>query len=112
MAKKRFARIITMKAKPGRGDEFLKRFRDGVARTAVELEGMRKLYLLRPVGKSDEFIAISLWDDEEAAEKYARSRRNEQYGDMLAAFQWGKEKVKKLNVELHVVGERVKGRGE
>jgi len=107
LAKKRFVRIITMKAKRGRGDEFLKRFREGVAKTAGEIEGMRRLYLLRPVGKNDEFVAISLWDDGKAAEKYARSGRNKQYGEKLAAVQEGKEKVKKFSVELHVVGEQV-----
>jgi len=109
MAQRRFARIITMKAKPGKGDEFLKRFRDGVAATAGEIEGMRRLYLLRPVGKTNEFVAISMWDDKAAAEKYAKSGRNEQYGQTLAAVQEGKERVRKFDVEMHVVGERTKG---
>jgi quinol monooxygenase YgiN len=104
---KRFARIITMKAKPGKGDEFLKRFREGVAETAADIDGIRKLYLLRPVEKRDEFVAISLWDDEAAAEKYAGSGRNQRYGEELAAVQQGKERVKKFHVELHVVGKGV-----
>jgi heme-degrading monooxygenase HmoA len=106
MAQKRFARIITMKAKPGRGGEFLKRFRDGVASTAVDIEGMRRLYLLRPVGKNDEFVVVSLWDDERAAEEYAAGEKNRGYAEKLAAVQQGKERVKKFHVELHVVGNR------
>jgi quinol monooxygenase YgiN len=105
---KRFARIITMKAKPGKGDEFLKRFKEGVASTAADIDGIRKLYLFRPVGRSDEFVAISLWDDEDAAERYAGSGRNQQYGRKLAAVQRGKERVKKFHVELHVVGKGVR----
>jgi len=104
MAKTRFVRIITMKAKAGKGNAFLKRFREGVASTAGEIEGMRRLYLLRPVGKNDKFVAISLWDDEEAAETYAKSPRNRKYGDQLASVKKGKERVKKYEVELHVVG--------
>jgi heme-degrading monooxygenase HmoA len=109
MAQRKFARIITMKARPGKGDEFLKRFRDGVAASAGEIEGMRRLYLLRPVGKSNEFVAISLWDTKAAAEKYAKSGRNEQYGRALSAVQEGEEKVRKFDVEIHIVGERTKG---
>ncbi|MDG7007754.1 MAG: antibiotic biosynthesis monooxygenase [Nitrososphaerota archaeon] len=105
MAKK-FARIIMMKAKPGKGGEFLKRFRDDVAATAVEIEGMRRLYLFRPAGKKDEFVAVSLWDDREAAEQYARSGKNKEYGRRLAAVQEGEERVKKYEVEVHVLGKR------
>ena len=107
MANTRFVRIITMKAKAGKGNEFVKKFRDGVAATAGEIEGMRRLYLLRPVGKKDKFVAISLWDDEESAKKYAKSPRNKKYGDQLASVQKGKERVKKYGVELHVVGKGV-----
>ena len=109
MANTRFVRIITMKAKAGKGSEFLKKFRESVVATAGEIEGMRRLYLLRPMGKKDKFVVISLWDDEEAAEKYAKSPRNSKYGEQLASVQKGKERVKKYEVELHVVG---KGVGE
>ncbi len=104
MVDRRFARIITMKAKPGKGGEFLKTFSDRVASTAGEIEGMRRLYLLRPAGRSDEFVVISLWDDEKAAEKYAKSGRNKEYAEALARVQSGKERVKKFNVELYAVG--------
>ena len=108
MAKTRYARIITMKARRGKGDEFLKTFRERVAKTAVELEGMRRLYLFRQVGRKDEFVVVSLWDDEGAAESYAKSPRNRRYGEDLAAVQEGKERVRKFNVELHAVGKRSK----
>ena len=111
MANTRFVRIITMKAKAGKGNEFLKKFREGIAATSGEIEGMRRLYLLRPVGKKDRFVAISLWDDEEAAKKYAKSPRNSKYSDQLASVQKGKERVKKYEVELHVVGKGVSGEG-
>ena len=107
MANTRFVRVITMKAKAGKGNEFVKRFRDVVAATAGEIEGMRRLYLLRPAGKKDKFTVISLWDDEESARTYAKSPRNKKYGEQLALIQKGKERVKKYNVELHVVGKGV-----
>ena len=107
MANTRFVRIITLRAKAGKGKEFLKRFGESVAATAGEIEGMRRLYLLRPAGQKDKFVVISLWDDEESAEGYARSSRNKKYGEQLASVQKGKERVKKYEVELHVVGKGV-----
>jgi heme-degrading monooxygenase HmoA len=102
--KTRYARIITMKAKPGKGDEFVRTFRDQVAPTGVELEGIRRMYLLRAVGKKDEFVVVSLWNGEEAAENYAKSGTNRRYGSVLATVQEGKERVRKFHVELHSVG--------
>jgi len=104
MGKTKFARIIGMKARPGKGEEFLRTFRQEVAPTAVELKGIRRLYLLRRVGNPDEFVAFSLWDDEKAAESYARSGTNKKYAKKLAAVQKGRENVRKFQVELHVVG--------
>lgn len=111
MAKTRFARLITMRARQGKGDEFVKTFRDGVAKTAVEIGGMRRLYLLRQVGKDDEFVVLSLWDNQRAAEKYANSGENRRYAEILATVQVGKERVEKLCVEAHVVGKGA-GRGK
>ncbi len=108
--KTRFARIITMKAKPGKGDEFVRTFSDKVAPTGVELEGIRRVYLLRAVGKKDEFVVVSLWDGEQAAEKYAKSGSNRRYGATLATVQEGKERVRKFHVELHAVGKTTRRR--
>jgi heme-degrading monooxygenase HmoA len=110
MDKTRFARIISMKAKQGKGDEFVRTFRDKVAPTGVKLRGIRRMYLLRPVGKKDEFVVVSLWDGEEAAEKYAKSGSNKRYGAVLATVQEGKEKVRKFHVELHSVGRTARRR--
>lgn len=104
MTSARFARIITMKAKSGKGDEFEKQFREGVAKTAVDIKGMRRLYLLRAVEKDDEFVAISLWDGRRAAEEYAKSGKNRRYEEGLASAQEGKETVTKYRVAVHVLG--------
>ncbi|MDV3278735.1 MAG: antibiotic biosynthesis monooxygenase [Nitrososphaerales archaeon] len=108
MTEARFARLITMKAKAGKGDEFVKKFEEEVASTAAKLAGMRRLYLLRQVGRRDKFAVISLWDDEKSAERYAKSGRNKGYEKKLAGVRAGKEKVKKFHVELHLVGESAK----
>jgi heme-degrading monooxygenase HmoA len=102
--KTRFARIISMKAKPGKGDEFVKTFEKEVVPSGVKLEGIRRVYLLRPVGKKDEFVVVSLWDSQEAAEKYAKGTRIRQNATALAKVQEGKERTRKFHVELHALG--------
>lgn len=93
-----------MKVKPGMGGKFRKTFEKEVASTSAKLEGLRRLYLLEPVEKSDEFVAVSLWDNQKSAEKYARSGKNKAYADKLADFMEGEERVKKFHVLIHVVG--------
>ncbi len=110
MDKTRFARIISMKAKPGKGDEFVKTFEKEVAPSGVKLEGIRRVYLLRPVGKKDEFVVVSLWDSQEAAEKYAKGSRIKQNAAALANVQEGKERVRKFHVELHALGRTARRR--
>ena len=36
-----------------------------MASSASGLGGLRRLYLLRPAGKKDEFVVVSTWDSEE-----------------------------------------------
>ena len=103
-----FARIIEMKARPGRGGEFVTKFRDDIASTAVELTGMRRLYLFREVGKKDQFVALSLWNDKKAAENYAKSSQSKYDAKKLSSVQKGKEEVRQFYVELHVVGKSIK----
>jgi heme-degrading monooxygenase HmoA len=90
MERARYARLITMKAKRGKGRRFKRVFEEQVAPSAKGIEGLRRLYLLRRVGKSDEFAAISLWNSERSAAKYAKSGENKEYSDKLAAVRKGR----------------------
>jgi heme-degrading monooxygenase HmoA len=108
MKEPRFARLITMRAKRGKGDEFKRVFGSAVVPTAAKLRGLRRLYLLREAGKKDEFVIISLWDRKKDAEDYAKSGRNDEYAKKLSDVQSGRERVKRLRVELHAVGSSAK----
>jgi len=104
MTEAKFARIITMKAKRGRGAEFVSTFKDEVASTAVRLRGLRRLYLFRRADKEDDFVVLSLWEDAKHAQAYAKSGKNRDYRSRLARVQRGKERVRKFHVELDVEG--------
>jgi heme-degrading monooxygenase HmoA len=107
MTRAKFARIITMRAKPGRGTEFVSTFRDEVASTAVQLKGLRRLYLFRRADKEDDFMVLSLWDDAKHAEAYAKSGKDRDYTSRLARVQRGKERVRKFRLEVDIEGEIV-----
>jgi len=107
MERTRYARLITMKTKRGSGRKFAETFEKEVVPTAVKLSGLRRLYLLRPVGRSDEFVAISLWDDEKHAKNYVRSGQDKRYLARLAGLQKGRERVEQFHVEIHATGESV-----
>ena len=102
---KRYARIITMKAQPGKGDEFVRKFRDDVASTAVDIDGLRRLFLFRSADNKDDFVAISIWHGEDSAKNYVKSGRNSAYADKLAAVQKGKERVRGYHLVVDVEGE-------
>jgi len=105
VTKAKFARIITMKAKPGRGADFVRTFRDEVASTAMQLKGLRRLYLFRQAEKEENFVVLSLWNDAKHAEAYAVSGKNRDYTSRLARVQRGKERVRKFHLELDVGAE-------
>ena len=96
-----YARLITVKAKKGKGGQFAKTFDVGIASTAMEIEGLQELYLFSPIGKKDEFLVLSLWDVEQSAKNYVKSGRDTKYGSKLAKFQQGPDTIKKFRVELH-----------
>ena len=112
MSETKFARIITMRARRGKGREFVRVFKKDIAATSVKLQGLRRLYLFRQVGKTDEFVVLSLWDSQKSAEGYAKSDQNKAYSRSLARVQKGREKVRKLHVELRAVGRAVRRKGK
>jgi quinol monooxygenase YgiN len=105
-----YARIITMKAKPGKGDEFVRTFRDDVASTAVDIDGLRRLFLFRADDNKDDLVAISIWYGEDSAKKYVKSGRNSAYADRLAAVQKGKERVRGYHLVVDVEGQKFRKR--
>lgn len=111
MEETRFARLITMKVKKGKGRKFVETFESQVASSAVRIKGLRRLYLLRPTDKKNEFVALSLWDDEASAKAYVKSGRNDAYNAKLANLLKKDEKVRAFGVETHVVGVGTKGPG-
>jgi heme-degrading monooxygenase HmoA len=103
----RFARLISMKTRAGEGEKFVMVFRREILPMAEKLHGMRRLYLLRPVGRENEFVVLSLWDDKEAAERYAKSGKKDADSKLLGLLA-GRERVRKFHVEAHAVGESAK----
>ena len=99
-----------MKPKRGKSRKFVDMFKSEIASTAGEIAGLRRMYLLSPIDKKDEFIVMSLWDDKKSAEAYAKSDRDDAYSAKLDKV-LKKTKVRKCTVESHIVGNATKGEG-
>jgi heme-degrading monooxygenase HmoA len=105
MNQPKYARLISVKAKKGKGRLFAKAFEDRIASTAGKIAGLQDLYLLSPVGKSDKFLILSLWDAETSAQKYLKSGQDVKYAAKLSKLQKGKERVKPHTVLLRTTPE-------
>ena len=106
MPGKRYLRIISMKAQPGMGDAFVKKFRKDVASTALDLDGLRRLFLFRSEDKKDDFVVVSIWQGEDKAKKYVKSGKNKAYVNKLSEVQKGRERVRGFYLELDVEGRK------
>ncbi len=105
MNRPEYARLNSVKAKDGKGRQFAKAFEEGIASTAGKISGLQDLYLFTPVGKSDKFLILSLWDDETSAKKYLKSGQDVKYAAKLSKLQKGKERVKPHTVLLRTTPE-------
>jgi quinol monooxygenase YgiN len=77
-------RIVKMKFKPGKTEEFLLLFRANRARIG-SFEGCSKLELLNDCNDPDTFFTYSIWDKEESLENYRNSE--------LFSSVWSKTKI-------------------
>ncbi len=96
-----------MKIKRGNEAEFLRLFREETAPRAQKENGLRRLYLLRPTERNEEFVALSLWDSEKDAENYVNSGEYDRNVDRLDALLEGGPVLTTFKVEHHVVGKSV-----
>lgn len=101
-----------MKVRAGKAREFVKVFQEKVVPSAVKEPGLRRLYLLRPIGPDNEFVGFSLWNSEKDAEKYVKSGHYKSNIERLDLLLDGEPIVEKFTVEKHAVGRSVRPSGK
>jgi heme-degrading monooxygenase HmoA len=104
MNQPKYARVISVKAKKGKGRLFARAFEEGIASTAGKIAGLQDLYLFSPVGKPDKLLILSLWDEETSAKNYLKSGQDVKYAAKLSKLQKGEERVKPHRVLLRTLG--------
>ncbi len=97
-----------MKVRRGTAREFVRVFQEKVVPSVVKEPGLRRLYLLRPIGPDDEFVGFSLWNSENDAERYVKSGHYNSNVDKLELLLDGEPIVEKFTVEKHAVGRSVR----
>src|SRR2546427_13248229 len=59
-----FARLVSIRVRPGKETDFAKTFEEKTLPSPLREAGLRRVYLLRPLGSPAEFVTFSLWDSE------------------------------------------------
>jgi len=104
----RFARLVSIRVRPGKEADFAKTFEKKILRSALGEAGLRRVYLLRPLGSPAEFVTFSLWDSEREAEEYVDSGRYRSYVSKISELLEEEPTVSRFVVDIHAVGQSVK----
>ncbi len=94
--------------RPGKETDFAKVFEEKLLPSALKEAGLRRLYLLRPLGSPAEFVTFSLWDSEKEADEYVNSGRYKSYVSKFSQLLEEEPTVSAFVVEIHAVGQSVK----
>ncbi|MGH2566852.1 MAG: antibiotic biosynthesis monooxygenase [Bacteroidota bacterium] len=70
-----FLRIVSLKIKPGKMEEYKNIYMNEIIPAFYETKGCRHAYLTLPSEDSNEAISITIWDSKEAADEYELSGR-------------------------------------
>src|SRR5438445_2745890 len=104
----RFARLVSIRVREGKETDFAKTFEEKILPSALKEAGLRRVYLLRPLGSPTEFVTFSLWDSEKEAEEYVDSGRYRSYVSKISELLDGEPTVSRFVVDIHAVGQSVK----
>ena len=104
----RFARLVSIRVRPGKETDFAKTFEEKILPSALREAGLRRVYLLRPLGSPAEFVTFSLWDSEKEAEEYVDSGRYRSYVSKISELLEEEPTVSRFVVDIHAVGQSVK----
>ncbi len=104
----RFARLVSIRVRPGKETDFAKVFEEKLLPSALKETGLRRLYLLRPLGSPAEFVTFSLWDSEKKADEYVNSGRYKSYVSKFSHLLEEEPTVSTFAVDIHAVGHAVK----
>jgi heme-degrading monooxygenase HmoA len=96
-----------LKVKPDKADEFRSVMRGRVYPKLRREKGVRRIYLLQPLEKTNEFVSLTLWNNEKDADDYESARYNE-YLDTIKDLLDEDPSVTKFKIESHAVGQTVK----
>jgi heme-degrading monooxygenase HmoA len=99
----RFVRRVALKVKQDSVQDFISAFADTVIPRTKKSKGIRRLYLLRPVAETNEFVSLTFWDSQEAADAYSKSGTFDANSDQLKQFLEADPALTEYHIEVHEV---------
>jgi len=101
----RFARRVSLRAKPDRIPEFLSRMKESVFPGLRKEKGIRRIYLLKDTSKENEFVSLTLWNSKSDADAYESSGHFSANRDKVRELLEEDPGVSQFEVEYHTVGQ-------
>ncbi len=99
----RYARRVTLRAKPDRVEEFLSSMKEEIYPQLNKERGIRRSYLLRDVNKLNEFVSLTLWDSKSDADAYESTGHFSANRNKIREHLEEDPGVSKFEVEYHAV---------
>jgi len=99
----RFARRVSLRARPDKVDDFLSVIRSKVYPELSREDGLRRVYLLRDTANPNEFVSLTLWDSEGAADAYEVRGHYSANRDRVREYLEEEPTVSQFEVEYHTV---------
>ena len=66
-------RVVSLKVKPGKLDEFKKLYRDEILSALESVKGCRYAYLTESLQEANQLFSVTIWDSKADAENYEKS---------------------------------------
>jgi len=99
----RFARKVSIKAKPDKVEEFLSTMREKLYPSLSREKGLRRIYLLRDTTSPNEFVSLTLWNSRSDAHAYESSGHFSANTDLIRQYMEEDPVASPFEVEYHTI---------
>lgn len=78
-----YVRILSARVKPDRRDELTKIYKEEIGPGLQQVEGCKYAFLTQNLQDENEFFSITIWESEQAAERYEKSGKFEEFVEKI-----------------------------
>ncbi len=98
-----FARVLSVKVKPGMWDNYERYYNEKVVPPTQKMKGFLERRLLRSLDNPDEAISINVWETREDLENYVRSIEHRTIAQEAEKLFAGEYSVRDFEIRISTV---------